>query len=78
MRFVVKATGRTGNVCWLTEPGLDGFRTISVRNKAGLFATETEARVAIATMPQPFDTAGIIFSVQSADGLAEPVARVTA
>jgi hypothetical protein len=67
MPFVVKSTGPTGNVCWLTDPDVDGFRTLGVRSRAEAFATETDARVAIAKMPQPFETAGIIFSVQSAD-----------
>jgi hypothetical protein len=40
MPYVVKITGRTGNVTWLTRPNADGFRTLGIRAKADIFATE--------------------------------------
>jgi len=65
MPFVVRITGHTGNVTWLTRPNKDGIRTLGIRSKADVFATETDARVAIATMPQPFKESGLIFSIES-------------
>jgi hypothetical protein len=67
MPFVVKATGRTGNVCWLTAANAKGFRTIGIREQAHVFATEVDARVAIAVMAGPFKKTGIVFSVEVAD-----------
>jgi hypothetical protein len=45
----------------------DGFRTLGIRTKADTFSTEIDARVAIATMPQPFKEAGGTFSIEAAD-----------
>ncbi len=68
MPFVVKATGRTGNVCWLTAANAKGIRTIGIRKQADVFATETDVRVAIAVTAGPLRSTGIIFSIESADG----------
>ena len=40
-------------------------RTLSTRERAEVFPTETGARVAIAKMPQTFKEAGLIFSIES-------------
>ena len=68
MRFVVKATGRPGNVCWLTTANANGIRTIGIRKQADVFSNEADARMAIALMLGPFKRTGIVFSVESADG----------
>ena len=62
MRFVVKATGLTGNVNWLSAPDPEGVRSLVPREMADVFQTEAEAHVAIAKMPHAFK--GIIFSVE--------------
>jgi hypothetical protein len=68
VRFIVKATGRTGNVCWLTAANAKGIRTTGIRRQADVFATEVDARVAIALTAGPFKRTGIVFSVETADG----------
>jgi hypothetical protein len=68
MSFVVKATGRTGNVCWLTAANAQGIRTIGIRGQAAVFATEADARMAIALTAGPFKKTGMVFSIESADG----------
>jgi hypothetical protein len=66
-RFVVRVTGRTGTVCWLSAPNADGVRTLTTRAKADAFPTMTDARVAIAKTPHEFSDVGLVFSVVSAD-----------
>jgi hypothetical protein len=65
--FVVKATGRTGHIHWLSVANKDGFRTIAARAMAGVFETETDARIAIAKLPRAFGDVGLIFYVERAD-----------
>ena len=67
MPFVVKATGRTGNVCWLTAANAKGIRTIGIRKQADVFATDADARMAIALTAGPFKKTGMVFSVEVAD-----------
>jgi|HubBroStandDraft_6_1064221.scaffolds.fasta_scaffold808441_1 hypothetical protein len=67
---VVKSTGPTGHVCWLTVARADGIRTIGPRSLADTFPTEVDARIAIAWMPQAFATYGIVFTVESSESAA--------
>jgi hypothetical protein len=67
VNYIVKATGRTGNVCWLTAANAKGIRTIGIRKQADVFATQADARMAIALMLGPFQRTGIIFTVESAE-----------
>jgi hypothetical protein len=67
MPFVVKATGRTANVCWLTAANAKGIRTIGIREQADIFATEVDARVAIALTIAAFKRTGIVFTVEAPD-----------
>jgi hypothetical protein len=69
MAFVVKATGRTGTVCWLSAANKKGFRTLATREDAGVFPTVVDARTAIVTLPRALEDAGLIFSVESADSI---------
>ena len=62
MPYVVEATGRTGNVYWLSVPTEDGIYTLA-RSHPVVFETEEEASAAIANMPQAFAKAGILFTV---------------
>jgi hypothetical protein len=66
MAFVVKATGRTGNVCWLSAANKDGFRTLATREDADVFPASREAHIAIAKLPRAFEEV-VTFSVKSAD-----------
>ena len=72
MTFVVKATGRTGTVCWLSAANESGFRTLATRDDAGVFLTVTDAYTAIANLPRAFVNIGMFFSVESVDRLALP------
>jgi hypothetical protein len=67
MAFVVKATGRTGTVCWLSAANESGFRTLATRDDAGVFPTVTDAHTAIAKLPRAFGDIGLFFSVESVD-----------
>jgi hypothetical protein len=67
MPFVVKVVWPSSVVTWLSEPGLDGFRVMSVRECAEVFQTRDNANSAIATMPQTFAESGLTFSVLDAD-----------
>ena len=67
MKFVVKATGIRGNVCWLSAANEAGFRTLATRVDAGVFLTVTEAHAAIAKLPRAFKNIWLIFSVECAD-----------
>jgi hypothetical protein len=62
--FIVKITSPTGHKFWLTAPNVEGIRTLGIRDQAEVFTTEMNARVAIATMPQPFKQAGLVFSIE--------------
>jgi hypothetical protein len=66
--FVVKATGRTGSICWLTAANAKGIRTLGIRKQADVFATEVDAHVAMALTAASFKRTGIVFSIESADG----------
>ena len=66
MSFLVKVIARTGNVTWLSNLGLEGFRTLVSREKADEFRTRIEAFTAIAKLPRTFDNAGFLLSVESA------------
>jgi len=70
MAYVVKSTGPTGNICWLTIARANGIRTIGPRSFADTFPTEVDARIAIAWMPQAFTTYGILFTVESSESAA--------
>jgi hypothetical protein len=67
MKFVVKATGIRGNVCWLSAAIKDGFRTLATREDASFFQTVVDARTAIAKLPSAFEDIGLSFSVESAE-----------
>ena len=72
MAFVVKATGRTGTVCWLSPADKAGFRTLATRELADVFQAARDVHIAIAKLPRAFEDCGLIFSVKSADRLALP------
>jgi hypothetical protein len=67
MPFVIKAMGRTGTVCWLSDANEAGFRTLATREMAGVFQTAADAQTAIAKLPRAFRDAGLIFYVERAD-----------
>jgi hypothetical protein len=67
MPFVVKLTGRSGAISWLSTPNVDGLRTLVVRKTAEVFQTYEDAHVAIRKMPLDIGKRGTIFSVESAD-----------
>jgi hypothetical protein len=67
MLFVIKATGPTDEITWLTPANADQVRTLGPRSEAQVFHTRTDAALAIAQMPQPLKTAGVTFSVEFAD-----------
>jgi len=67
MPFVVKAVGRRGTVCYLSEANEIGFRTLATREMAGVFQTVADARTAIAKLPRAFKDVGLIFYVERAD-----------
>ena len=67
MPFVVKLTGRSGAISWLSTPNVDGIRTLVVRKGAEVFKTYEDAHVAIRKMPLDTDRSGLIFWVKSAD-----------
>jgi hypothetical protein len=67
MQFVVKATGATEDVTWLTAADSKGFRTLGPRDTAEVFHTRTDAAVAVAKITQAIKSIGITFSVELAD-----------
>jgi hypothetical protein len=67
MPFVVKLTGHTGVVCWLSAPNTEGIRTLVTRENAGLFQRHEDAHVAIGKMPLDTDRSGLVFWVESAN-----------
>jgi len=64
MPFVVRATGRTGTISWLSAANSEGIRTLTTREHADVFQTVADAHAAIAKLPQAFEDAGMIFSVR--------------
>jgi len=64
MPFVVRATGRTGTISWLSRANDDGFRTLVARDMADVFQTVTDAHTAIAKLPRAFEDAGLSFEVR--------------
>jgi hypothetical protein len=67
MTYVVKATGRTGTVCWLSAANEAGFRTLATREGADVFQGARAAHIAIAKLPRAFEDCGLIFSVEAAE-----------
>ena len=65
--FVVKATMHGGQSLWVSRPSVDGIRTLVSRERADVFATPTEAHVAIGTMSRVFRGRAYIYTVQVAD-----------
>jgi hypothetical protein len=65
--FVVKATTHGGQSLWVSRSSVDGIRTLVFRERADVFATQTDAQVAIAKMPRVFRGCGYVFTVQVAD-----------
>jgi hypothetical protein len=64
--FVVKATGRTGFVCWLSAANEAGSRLLAPREMADVFLTAEDAHAAI-VISRSFEHTGLVFSVESAD-----------
>jgi hypothetical protein len=64
MPFVVKATGTTGTICWLSPAGEAGLRALATREWADVFPTVADARVAIAKLPGAFVDTGLAFTVE--------------
>jgi hypothetical protein len=67
MGFVVKLSGRSGGLCWLSAPTAKGIRILVRRQKAEVFETEVHARIAVEKMPPTFIRSGFAFSIESAD-----------
>ena len=67
MPFVVKATIRDGNVCWLAPSKAFGLRALGPRERAEVFQTVRDAHAAIAAMLRVRNRADANFSVESAD-----------
>jgi hypothetical protein len=63
-QFVVRATGATGTY-WLSEPNDKGLRSLVPRERAAVFQTINSAGVAIDQMPHAFESASIIFTVET-------------
>jgi hypothetical protein len=64
MPFVVKATIRDGNVCWLAPSKAFGLRTLGPREKAEVSQTVRDAHAAMLRVRNRADAN---FSVESAD-----------
>jgi hypothetical protein len=67
MPYLVEAVSTSGVVTWLTDPGPDGIRCVSIRERAEIFQTADDAKGAIAKMPDAFAVAGLTFSIVDAD-----------
>jgi hypothetical protein len=67
MAYVVKATGTTGTICWLSPANEKGFRTLATREWAEVFSTLDDAHDAIVKLPRAFVDTGLKFSVELAD-----------
>jgi hypothetical protein len=67
MPFIVKATGPTGFVCWLSAANESSFRPLAPRDAADVFQTIQDAHNAIAILPRAFEGTGLIFSVESTE-----------
>jgi hypothetical protein len=65
--FIVRATTRGGQSLWVSSPGADDLRTLIIRDRAEVFATQTDAHIAIGKMPRVFEGRGYIFAVEVAD-----------
>jgi len=63
--FVVRATGATGTVCWLSAANEDGFRALTSREHADVFQTFGDAYEASIKLPGAFADTGLLFSVES-------------
>jgi hypothetical protein len=66
MQFVIKLTGSTGAVCWLSALGEKGIRSLTIRKNADIFQTIEDAHVAISKMPAAVAGGGLVFSVEVA------------
>jgi hypothetical protein len=67
MPYLVKAVSTSGVVTWVSEPGLDGVRCISLRERAEIFRSSEDANGAICDMPDAFARCGIKFSLVETD-----------
>ena len=67
MGFVVKLSGRSGGLCWLSAPTSKGIRILVRRQRAEVFETEEDARIAVEKMPPTFIKSGFSFSIESAE-----------
>jgi hypothetical protein len=67
MGFVVKLSGRSGGLCWLSAPTAKGIRILVRRQKAEVFETPEDARSAVEKLPPAFIRFGFTFSIESAD-----------
>jgi hypothetical protein len=67
MGFVVKLSGRSDTACWLSAPTAKGIRILVRRERAEVFKTQEDARIAVEKMPTAFLKFGFAFSIESAD-----------
>jgi hypothetical protein len=67
MQFVIRVTAAHRHFCWLGEQSVSGIRQLAIREDAVVFATRQDAESAIEEMPDAFDLAGMVFSVESAN-----------
>jgi hypothetical protein len=67
MGFVVKLSGRSETACWLSAPTVKGIRILVRRERAEVFKTQEDARIAVEKMPTAFLKFGFAFSIESAD-----------
>jgi hypothetical protein len=65
MNFLIKAND-AGRVGWITAMNHRGFRSLSDRSEAAVFATREEAQTAIDKLPEAFVKAGIRLSIEPA------------
>jgi hypothetical protein len=66
MNFLIKAND-AGRVGWISAMNHRGFRSLSDRSAAAVFATREEAQAAIDELPEAFVKAGIRLSIEPAD-----------
>jgi hypothetical protein len=67
MGFVVKLSGRSDTACWLSAPTAKGIRILVRRERAEVFTTQEDARIAVEKMPTAFLKFGFAFSIESAE-----------
>ena len=67
MGFVVKLSGGSGGLCWLSAPTAKGIRMLVRHQRAEVFETKDDARIAVEKMPPTFIKSGFSFSIESAD-----------